>query len=155
MAPKPMTNGERMCRILSRTSQVGDCLLYQGALADGYAHIGLSGKRWYYAHVFMFEVLIGPIPMGLELDHLCRNRSCVNPAHLEPVTHRENCVRGVGFVSRKASQTTCMRGHELAGGNLYSWRGHRYCKKCRAMQQARRREAQSLVPPAPATTTQK
>ena len=66
-----------------------------GKKKDGYAFLGI-GRGNVYGHRFSWELHHGPIPEGLELDHLCRNRGCVNPAHLEPVTRRTNVLRGVG-----------------------------------------------------------
>jgi len=62
---------------------------------EGYGQFWLNG-RMVYAHIFLYELLHGPVPDGMELDHLCRNPGCVNPAHLEPVCHQENCRRGLG-----------------------------------------------------------
>ena len=74
-----------------------------GRTSRGYGSFGQGGpKRRVYAHRYAYELLVGPIPDGLVIDHLCRNPSCVNPDHLEPVTHQENCRRGVaGVLARR------------------------------------------------------
>lgn len=84
------------------------------------------------AHRFAYELLVGPIQEGLQLDHLCRNRHCVNPAHLEPVTCRENLIRGVGFAARNAAKTHCKRGHPLRGedADVYVHDGMTRCRPC-------------------------
>lgn len=86
-----------------------------------------------YAHRHAYELLKNPIPQGKELDHLCRNRECVNPSHLEPVTHKENQRRGNGFSGRNAKKTHCPLGHALIEGNLTAAgirRGRRECLIC-------------------------
>ncbi len=76
----------------------------------GYGLVFAEGKRR-VAHRVVYKVLRGDVPKGLDLDHLCRNRRCVNPDHLEIVTHRENVLRGEGIAAKKARATECPNGH--------------------------------------------
>jgi hypothetical protein len=116
------------------------CWVWQLSLTTGgYGQIRIPElKRQGPAHRVYYERLVGPIPEGLELDHLCRNRACVNPSHLEPVTHQVNGLRGVGPCAENARKTHCIRGHELAGANLYVRRdtGRRQCKACRELRKS-------------------
>jgi hypothetical protein len=105
-------------------------------------------KRTVYTHRAAYEVFVGPIAEGLTIDHLCRNRACCNPAHLEPTTMRENTLRGESQASIHARQTHCLRGHEFTPSNTYRMRGahgvQRLCRTCRLEQQRasyRRRRA--------------
>ena len=84
------------------------------------------------AHVFSYEYFTGkPVPKGMELDHLCRVPHCINPDHLEPVTHRINMLRGDGPPAANAVKTHCPNGHPLSGDNIYKIsRGDRVCKIC-------------------------
>jgi len=93
----------------------------------------VSAYRWAYEH------LVGPIPEGLTLDHLCRIRHCVNPWHLEPVTHRENVLRGVAPSARNAVKTDCPRGHPYDEENTY-WRPNGMGRDCRICGSQRTRE---------------
>lgn len=97
---------------------------------DGYVRVNVAGKKE-LAHRSLFLAYGGPIAAGLVIDHLCRNRACVNPWHLEPVTNKINLLRGVGFVARQAKQTHCKRHHPLSGENLYTHAGQRTCRICR------------------------
>lgn len=118
------------------------CWIWTGGRnPDGYGHICCGGKM-ISAHRISYERNIGPIPEGLGLDHLCRVRNCMNPAHLEPVSHRENVLRGVNPMAIQARRTHCIRGHELAGNNLkVDSRGKRRCMTCsKEYQRARVRD---------------
>lgn len=108
------------------------CWLWRGTiLQGGYGQIKVK-KRKMQAHRFFYELLVGPIPEGLTIDHLCRVRNCVNPAHLEPVTGRENTLRGNNPAAQNARKTHCKRGHPLSGSNLRSSKDgrQRRCKTC-------------------------
>lgn len=90
-------------------------------------HLPAEGRRSSSTHGLMYRLLVGPIPEGLELDHLCRVPSCCNPSHLEPVTHRENMLRGQTVGAISAAKTACPRGHAYDG---VSPSGYRYCRTC-------------------------
>lgn len=110
----------------------------------GYGVICVGGRKRMKAHRAAYEALVGPVAPGLVLDHLCRNRRCCNPAHLEPVTCRENLMRGDTEAARKARQTHCVNGHPFEGQNvLRDYRGWRRCRECHrqesTVQNAKRR----------------
>jgi hypothetical protein len=89
-------------------------------------------RKMIYAHRFSYAFHKGSIPKDLTLDHLCRNRACVNPEHLEPVIQKENILRGQGLCAINARKTHCPKGHPLSGSNLYiNPNGGRQCKICR------------------------
>lgn len=97
---------------------------------DGYGRIRFKGRHM-LAHRAALAIAGIVVPDGMEVDHLCRNRICVNPAHLEVVTHRENGMRGFSFAAENARKTHCNHGHPLSGANLrISTSGERVCKAC-------------------------
>lgn len=130
-------------RLMEKIRYDSGCWIFTGAKNEyGYGVIGVHGSRTGKAHRVAYEHLVGPIPGGLHLDHLCRDPSCVNPIHLEPVTNGENHRRGKDGNSRKKVQTHCKRGHELSGDNLGRWHlsnNQRWCKQCHNLRERARR----------------
>ena len=119
----------------AKVNKTETCWLWTGAsLPRGYGKLAvrIEGKqRHLYAHRVAYEILIGAIPNGYEIDHLCRVTACVRPEHLEPVTSLEN--------QRRTQQLFCKRGHERAGDNLYiSPNNERHCRSCRTIHEANR-----------------
>jgi hypothetical protein len=111
-------------RFWEKVDVSGVCWEWTGARTNGYGYFKRVGTTR-RAHRIAYEHLVGPVPDGLVLDHLCRNRGCVNPDHLEPVTSRENLRRGSGIAGRHARSDLCPRGHE------YRFQcGRRYCPAC-------------------------
>lgn len=85
----------------------------------------------FYVHRVAWETLRGPIPDGMQLDHLCRQRACWNPDHLEPVSPRENVLRGVGITAMNAKKTHCPQGHPYDDANTgITSTGKRRCRAC-------------------------
>lgn len=108
------------------------CWLWTGGLRDkkdGYGGVGWEGKVW-RSHKLVYTLLVHSVPDNMDLDHLCRNRICCNPDHLEPVTRKVNIHRGEGVARHKALQTHCKHGHEFNEANTYSYRGNRLCRPC-------------------------
>lgn len=108
------------------------CWLWPGCTSDGYGRGYASNKgRKVTVHRFAYELLVGPIPDGLHIDHLCRNPRCFNPAHLEPVTPKENNRRGKNCGVFNTPADHCPRGHAYTDDNAYWSKGkYRMCKTC-------------------------
>jgi len=105
------------------------CWLWTGwGTHDGYGRFAVTQKVKFSAHRFAYELYRGPIPLGRTLDHLCRVRRCVNPAHLEPVSLRENILRGEGLAALNASKTHCPE--HLVNLVLLNSKGDRGCRLC-------------------------
>jgi len=118
---------EQMARVTPRLNMEGECWVWTGAKSDGYGQVRLKGNaRSGYVHRLVYEHYRGPVPDGLQIDHLCRNRACANPSHLEPVTQRENLLRGATITAAAAARTHCTKGHPLDGRR----KGGRYCLTC-------------------------
>ena len=105
-------------RMMGHVVVVESCWEWVGGTSStGYGRV-YDGNRMAQAHRVMYEIRVGPIPDGMEIDHLCRNRRCINPDHMEPVTHRENSARGLSpsAVSRRTG--LCVRGHAMTPDNI-------------------------------------
>lgn len=131
---------EALARLFEHRAIVNDgCWNWQGRkMRNGYGVICIwSGQR--PTHRVAWEALREPIPDGMQIDHLCRNRLCFNPDHLEPVTQRENLLRGETVSGINARKTHCLRGHELIPENLYRGGNKRICRACTRLRQNERR----------------
>lgn len=106
------------------------CWRWTGHLEKGYGRFAKSPNR-VRCHVAMYRAVIGDPPIGLCLDHLCRVRSCINPLHLDPVTNRENTLRGISPICHPKER--CSRGHELVGQNVMMDSWGRHCRICKAI----------------------
>ena len=108
------------------------CWEWQGSRTpDGYGRINSGGRGVPLpAHRVSYELHVGPIPEGFEIDHLCKNPGCVNPAHLEAVTHKENIRRGLSPAALNARKTHCVNGHEFTSENTKIERRGRKCRTC-------------------------
>lgn len=134
-----------MARLIERvTVDDNGCWLWGGSTIKGYGQIWLGSKphgtwRRDYTHRVSYQQLRGPVPDGMQLDHLCRVRNCANPWHLEPVTVVENLLRGShpNMIAKRTN--TCKRGHSLH--DAYVYRGGRNCRKCNAERARARRSA--------------
>lgn len=135
---------EELARFNAKIDTTGTtCWTWTGAItkdprpgAGGYA-IFRSEGRTRLAHRVAYEHFIGPIPEGMTLDHLCRVRNCVNPAHCEPVPTRTNTLRGDGPTAENAVATHCPQGHPYDDANTYTERrGSRHCRTCARERQA-------------------
>lgn len=120
------------------------CYLWTGGTdSNGYGTFTVEDskerRQRVQAHVFSWESECGPVPDGLELDHLCRTRRCVRRSHLDPVTHTVNVLRGKGLAAHWARRTACPAGHPLAEPYAYIGRNGRVCRICRNTRDRERR----------------
>lgn len=147
MPPKPVSLEQRFWPKVDRTA---DCWLWTASTNGvGYGKIisegGRESGRLLLAHRVAYELVIGPIPPGKVLDHICCVRRCVNPAHLRPTTIAENSDVPGSVAHENRRKTHCPRGHELAGANLIRSRGSRQCRRCENRRQRERKSRQSSV----------
>lgn len=118
-----------MDRLVAKFTVGDGCWEWTGARNNtGYSVFRADGRN-VTAHRFVYEWLVGPAPE--DLDHLCRNRACVRPDHLEPVSRRENLLRGGTLTAQNAAKTHCPQGHPLVEPNLCGGMRGRKCKTCK------------------------
>ena len=126
-------------RFWSKVEKTDVCWNWNGAKWNGYGKFHPNRLSCANAHRFAYELIRGKIPSGLTIDHLCRNRSCVNPEHMEAVTIKVNVLRGESPWAKEAKQTHCKNGHPLILENLvlshYWSRGKRECLACNRISQ--------------------
>jgi hypothetical protein len=129
---------------VDRGSDDEGCWTWMGTKTpDGYGvfyDVRVKGSR--RAHRVAYEALVGPIPNGLQIDHLCRTRNCVNPTHMEAVSSRVNTLRGEGPTASKYRQTHCVNGHEFTPENtkIRSNGIHRQCRECMRITDRKKRK---------------
>jgi hypothetical protein len=141
VAPKGMWNhlrGHLRFEAIKAQNSPDECWPWPHAVhikRGGYGSSGLLGET--YAHRVAYRLWKEPIPNGLQIDHLCRNPLCVNPAHLEAVPQSVNWERGLAVTRLNALRTHCIHGHEFDQNNTYQWRSSRLCRPCNAAAVAR------------------
>lgn len=136
-----------LSRLFGRIAVYGSCWQWSGANVRGYGHIRFRGKNR-SCHRLAYMLFVGEIPQGFQIDHLCRNPSCVNPAHLEAVTPRVNVLRGKTVTAANAAKTHCKYGHEFTTENTQRIPTGRRCRECRnkwKRDQRRRRGIRIIV----------
>jgi hypothetical protein len=127
-------------RFWPKVDAEGDCWQWTGGVSNGYGMVrpgGDANQRG--AHIVVWELLIGPVPDGYQVDHRCKNTLCVNPDHLEPVPPLINLMRSAAWSARNAAATECPKGHGYTTENTRIYRGRRHCRECDRIRLRQRR----------------
>lgn len=118
---------------MRKVEKVDGCWLWRGCVSSNGYGIVNRNKKNILVHRYSYSHYKGPIPEGLVIDHLCRNKLCVNPDHLEAVTIGENVLRGPSIVGKKRGRLACPNGHTYTPESVYLYRGYRVCRHCRKL----------------------
>lgn len=120
-------------RFFEKIEKINSCWIWKSTITPtGYGHFSTGGtNQRELAHRFSYELHKGKIPERLVVDHLCRNRSCVNPDHLQIVTQQENVLRGIGAAAINARKTHCVKGHSFEEMAYVNHKGQRICNECK------------------------
>lgn len=127
-------------RFFEKVEKTDTCWLWKASIRGGGYGQFFWNRKIGEAHRFSYELVKGEIAEGLDIDHLCRVRNCVNPNHLEAVTRRENLIRGAGTTAINFYKDKCSRGHKFDEKNTYVFRNARKCRICATILQASYRE---------------
>ena len=136
--PEPLVSLPENIRKRITIDRETGCWNWTGSKTDGYGYASVNGKLW-RVHRFVYTKLRGPIPDGMVTDHLCRNRGCSNPDHIEVVTNRENVIRGIGISAKNLTKTHCPHGHPYGPTTIVRGSPTRVCLTCRRAYDKRRR----------------
>lgn len=139
-------HARRVAYLSTHTETKGECHVWTGFCGNnGYGYYRTADANL-LAHRMAFELLVGPIPAGHELHHICETPACVNPAHLKPVTRSEHWRIGNSPSATRARQTHCKRGHIFSPENTYARpNGQRRCRKCHSIDEYARQEKEQLA----------
>ena len=129
-------------RFWAKVDKTGDCWLWTGNVRGpmGYGRFAITAAKAVQAHRYAYEMAVGPVPVGLQLDHLCRTPRCVRPNHLEAVTPRENTLRGNSPWAINARKKRCPQGHPYSGDNLLVTSSGRACRTCQRLAWAKSKQ---------------
>lgn len=142
-------SAESLNRFMSKVRKTTTCWMWEGSLrGHGYGQFYLNGSMA-AAHRISYQHFVGPIPIGLVLDHICRVRTCVNPEHLRTITNKENVLIGIGNSAVNKRKTHCKNGHAFDDKNTYfsgnlTWRRCKACDSANFIRRNNRRRAKKL-----------
>ncbi len=124
-------NPERIWKFIKIPKDPNGCWIWIGCFHwNGYGQLTFDHEH-YRSHRFVYEYLVDQIPKGIELHHVCENRRCVNPFHLQPLTPKEHMMKGMGIGRINIEKTHCNHGHKFTKENIINYNGWRYCRKCK------------------------